>query len=1398
MVKKHPEASVLPVRLPSDPVVAEVLEHFDTLYELLGMDEKIAKEIYDFLKIFPVHEHVRAIVRDVHVPMTSILPVDQPYRAGYSLDAILCCLVEEKRAESPDVAFLEHCVRTLMTFFAHLDTCTLSDKPTTIMKAQVARTTLGCISQGLQLCPSDGTSSFTNLPEASLFIDMIFETLALDPPIADLPERVANVQANLQINAFGVLFKAAEKKLLSWDDVSRGERLRNAITSLLLFEKRDSVRQGICESINDVANCEIASSIVDPAKEAESADNALNKIVVSIWFVVEDLLSQALAWPASSKEFFDVAHNLFRTYVASYPGRVDVSLLLRQWGQVLIEYTPHEYKFIGRHTADNVVLGFIRLIGTCLETAKADALLNDTSELLRALFKKYLFPDLSEESLTEAIEPTVPIMHEATREEIYRVLRLLCEDLSNFEIVLNDLLTDIIPYDVTYESNAYADRSKVIRASEGYAGLRNLSNTCYLNSLLTQLFMNVGFRKFMIDAPMQDDQETDQALLFETKKLFSYLQDTWQKSVDPSDFVESIRTYDNESIDVNIQMDVDEFYNLLFDRWESQIKSEELKKSFRSIYGGQLVQQIKSKECEHVSERLEPFSAIQCDIKGKTSLEESLSAYVEGEVMQGDNKYLCSSCERHVDAVKRACLKDVPDNLIFHLKRFDFDMLMMLRNKINDEFQFSSRIDITPYKAQYLNNPDEPVESDIFELVGVLVHSGTAESGHYYSYIRERPLASDSASGSASSWVEFNDSEVGRFNFADIPDQCWGGKRDFTNSAQNLRYDRAWNAYMLFYQRASSMEEEQKLYPRSANRPARVPLPLTINNHIAMQNEVFIRTYCLMAPYHSSFVLDLLRLSRALVEKDDKNECHVRLRRLAVFISMDHLEQLVARSKDQSHAGNYLAEMETAISESAENALVIFLWIGKRENGVCNLLLKSYGTLKVSFSRMILASLAKLQLESQNARNSTRQLSCFRDGLARGLEDVVAALDRIWSSIHLFSKAWDNYFGFLIDLASFSSQAARIILEHSFLQRCMELMIVGYDDAKRLRRQRLPYLRLVERGKHFPHVKVYELFLTLLLYIDFSLPSSSSLLSRESANGKFSLSDAEAALLDYRTTGTAEPMVFKKILEQRESRFVAHNIVEMFSDGSTAPGYEDGILRVLEEGLRLSPAQFSGPFLEATITFCGISPDEPRILHLVDYVINGMETISGTGGREHLAFFKALMETENPNIGKTMDWFTSLVLRRLSEWLPFLLCYPDNEIRKQTLKFAKEKLFDSIEDIDQGDGEPWLQKSCRDLCQVCLVKLREYTSVVTNTAVQCDETVLEILSQLIKLCLTTFYDQEDEDDAEYIHEALGNTIKPSCLLMFQERCANLDLSTELLAIVDRITVDASDEAISGK
>lgn len=268
---------------------------------------------------------------------------------------------------------------------------------------------------------------------------------------------------------------------------------------------------------------------------------------------------------------------------------------------------------------------------------------------METIFRAHLFPSIADVDDGPSTNMQIPNLHTSAREVLYTIALSLSDSMDSYQNLLL-LVRELLPKDdeyhawtwgiatpgedYNYEINFNFERAKMLRSYTGYPGLRNLSNTCYMNSLFTQLFMNVRFREFMLGANVADSSNS-QKLLYETQNLFGYMQETMLKAVDSQAIADSIVTYDSSVIDVHVQMDVDEFYNLLFDRWESQILSRADKKAFRAFYGGEIVQQIKSKECPHISERLEPFSAIQCDILGKPTLVDSLNAYVEGEVMEG-------------------------------------------------------------------------------------------------------------------------------------------------------------------------------------------------------------------------------------------------------------------------------------------------------------------------------------------------------------------------------------------------------------------------------------------------------------------------------------------------------------------------------------------------------------------------------------------------------------------------------------------------------------------------------------------------------------------------------------------------------------------------------------------
>lgn len=947
-------------------------------------------------------------------------------------------------------------------------------------------------------------------------------------------------------------------------------------------------------------------------------------------------------------------------------------------------------------------------------------------------------------------------MHSITRQELYKVLLKLCGNWTNCEQMLG-LLEDVIPQDYTYDPNWVFDRYKTIRSPEGYAGLRNLSNTCYLNSLFTQLFMNMDFRKFMLDVDVTDPSGT-QRLLGETKKLFAYMQNTWQKSVDPSDLVESIRTYENESIDINIQMDVDEFYNLLFDRWEGQISSAEDRKLLRSFYGGQLVQQIKSKECSHISEKFEAFSAIQCEIQGKSNLEDSLRAYVEGETMQGDNKYSCTSCGRHVDAVKRACLKDIPDNLIFHLKRFDFDMISMVRSKINDEFNFPERIDMTPFKVEHLSDPSAPAEPDIFELVGVLVHSGTAETGHYYSYIKERPSA---ASTGAATWVEFNDSDVSRFDPGKIPDQCFGGLTETSFGA--VRFNKVWNAYMLFYQRVSNMETTREVYQPSANGdPVSVPLPLDLGNHISMGNELFIRTFCLLDQHHAYFVRGLLEQSKRIATTAEESEPAVRIQKLAVSVALDNLEQIISRSKELPELDKLFFDLGKMLEDNPEAALWVLDWTVKRPNAIRNLLVKSPAEfVRDGFGQLLLEAFATLKRRATAADSSDPEEDArYREEYGTMLYNVILNLQSAWPFMQFHARSWDNYFGLILAIARFGTSELELVLDGRFLLRCLEMVWLDREDQKCLRAQYQTYWRLTEKGRKYSHYRMTELLYVLLSQVNLNLDKGPDGDDRECRNGKFALSLLEAELMLALGQG-GELLFLKKIVEQQSNPAAVRKILNLLASTERTTGLGENICKALEEGLRADPASLSTPFLEATLVCCQVFPDANNITRLVDYTSKGVETINDSAGREHLLFFQNLAATRNDKFPQDDFWFWALVVERIPDWAPMLLHYPDKVVRTSTLDFLRQLLLSKGLDNDEDDNmseefRQFYRRVGRNLCRACVDRLlRTYFASPATGSVRVDQRVVAQITQVVSFTAENYYDNSgaDEEDAALVQRA---------------------------------------------
>jgi ubiquitin C-terminal hydrolase len=290
-----------------------------------------------------------------------------------------------------------------------------------------------------------------------------------------------------------------------------------------------------------------------------------------------------------------------------------------------------------------------------------------------------------------------------------------------------------------------------------------------------------------------------------------------------------------------------------------------LESQAESPKGDRKEKEEKKKVSSGVREQEDPFVCLSLQVKDAKGLEHSLAQFVEGEKIED---YQWDDDGPRVTISKRQCISQLSDTLIFHLKRFELNFDTFRREKVNDSFSFPMYLNMLPYTKEGLT-PTHLVDPSLaggggegeaarsnayyqYELTGVVVHSGTTDSGHYYAYIKDRgddstlntdnhdrqstssPTASSfqqlsSSQNSSNSnpsknpekradrdrdrktyrWLEFNDSEVSEFPESRLEAECFGGTtKSYDYSVSTISEVETVNpksAYMLVYRRVRTL-----------------------------------------------------------------------------------------------------------------------------------------------------------------------------------------------------------------------------------------------------------------------------------------------------------------------------------------------------------------------------------------------------------------------------------------------------------------------------------------------------------------------------------------------------------------------------------------------------------------
>ncbi|KAJ8679779.1 hypothetical protein QAD02_015566 [Eretmocerus hayati] len=388
------------------------------------------------------------------------------------------------------------------------------------------------------------------------------------------------------------------------------------------------------------------------------------------------------------------------------------------------------------------------------------------------------------------------------------------------------------------------------RPPNGFVGLKNAGATCYMNSVLQQLYMVRSIRVGLLAAegaatdPNEDfsgeertendqtveasDNDTNEekcgadesrkeynvGILKQVQAIFGHLAYSKLQYYIPRGLWKHFKMQ-GEPVNLREQQDAVEFFMSLVESLDEALKALGHEQIMSKILGGSYSDQKICKGCPHRYSKEEPFSVISVDIRNHSNLLDSLEQYVKGELLEGADAYHCDKCNKKVVTVKRLCVKKLPPILGIQLKRFEYDFERVCAIKFNDYFEFPRDLDMEPYTVSGLAklegeivdwDHEEAIKGTCtkYQLSGIVVHSGQASGGHYYSYILHRQ------NDGTGKWYKFDDGDVTECKMEEedeMKSQCFGGDymgEVFDHILKRTNYRRQkrwWNAYMLFYTR---------------------------------------------------------------------------------------------------------------------------------------------------------------------------------------------------------------------------------------------------------------------------------------------------------------------------------------------------------------------------------------------------------------------------------------------------------------------------------------------------------------------------------------------------------------------------------------------------------------------
>ncbi|CAD8119650.1 unnamed protein product [Paramecium sonneborni] len=527
---------------------------------------------------------------------------------------------------------------------------------------------------------------------------------------------------------------------------------------------------GIFNGNSDTLRNLFSRAILVLCHESQKNNNQPTRIILQQLITMQN--SQA-----NSAQYYELLSQLIDSAFESEESQqfIDYQQLSQQMLQNLINYKSQETRSKNTPT-DKILIGLLNLL------CKLSRFIQQP--IIDLIFNDCLFSQKEEiEIKCKSIE---------SRQAAFKLLNHLAQQQNMNKILINlQLLSQKIPNTNKWNYIPQSD----VRSALGYCGIKNLRCICYMNAMLQQFYMIKPFRYGILQA--NDNKEVDLQLsktgftyddnvLHQLQQMFTYLELSDRIDYNPQEFCASFKDYAGEPVNIFIQQDAQEFLNMIFDKLEHLLKETLYKNILDGVFGGKTCTQISCQNCKVTKSKDEIFYNLSLPIKNLKNLQECFDKFVQGEII---SDFKCESCNQKVDVNKCQLLAQLPNILILHLQRIVFNLDTFMNEKINTRLEFPIDLDLQEYTIK----KDQCTQ---YKLVGVVVHVGTADVGHYFSYIDIK---------NQDQWLEFNDHKIKEFKLKQMEHECFGGSSSMDYNDNDVWgtgfRENSQSAYMLIYEK---------------------------------------------------------------------------------------------------------------------------------------------------------------------------------------------------------------------------------------------------------------------------------------------------------------------------------------------------------------------------------------------------------------------------------------------------------------------------------------------------------------------------------------------------------------------------------------------------------------------